>query len=153
VCAERVARGTRFPKSKRAPTIILVTAAETPTRLAGSPRSIPGPRRVPCALAGAASIGVFATSLAHLPTPLLCVLACVWLGLIAAGAFAPRRGPVILTVLASLTKPLTILLIGWAIGHPHSPIGPHNALDWIPLGSLNAATGLWLLAVIRKRAR
>jgi len=26
-------------------------------------------------------------------------------------------------------------------------------LDWIPLGSLNAATGLWLLAVIRKRAR
>ena len=134
-----------------------MTAAETPAgltgRLAGLPRSIPGPRRFPCALAFAASIGVFATSLAHLRLPVLCVLACAWLGLIAAGAFASRRGPVILTVLASLTKALTVLMIGWSVSHPHSPVGLHSPLDWIPLGSLNAATGLWLLAVIRKRAR
>lgn len=130
-----------------------MTAAGTTARHAGFPRSIPGPRRFPCALASAASIGVFATSLAHLPTALLYVLAAAWLALIAAGALAPRRGPVILTVLASLTKALTIVLIAWALSHPHSPIGPHDPVDWIPLGSLNAATGLWLLAVIRKRAR
>ena len=130
-----------------------MTAAGPAAQPAGFPRSIPGPRRLPCALACVASIGMFATSLARLPTAPLCVLACAWLGLIAVGALAPRRGPVILTVLASLTKALTVLLIVWALTHPHSPIGPHGPLDWIPLGSLNAATGLWLLAVIRKRAR
>jgi hypothetical protein len=130
-----------------------MTTAGTTARPARPLRAIPGPRRLPCALACAASIGVFATSLAGLPTAVLCVLACAWLGLIAAGAFAPRHGPVILTVLASATKALTVVLIVWALTHPHSPIGPHGPLDWIPLGSLNAATGLWLLAVIRKRAR
>jgi hypothetical protein len=129
-----------------------MTAAATTRPTAGFPRSIPRPRRVPCALAAAASIAVFATSLAHLPTALLYVLACTWLGLIATGALAPRRGPLVLTVLAASTKALTAILVIWALTHPHSPIGPHNALDWIPLGSLNAGTGLWLLAVIRKRA-
>ncbi len=115
--------------------------------------AVPRPRRLPCTLAFAASIGVFATSLRQSPAALLIPLAAVWLGMIAAGAFAPRRGPVILIVLASLTKALTVVLIVWALTHPHSPIGPHSPLDWIPLGSLNAATGLWLLAVIRGRAR
>jgi hypothetical protein len=44
-------------------------------------------------------------------------------------------------------------MIVWAVTHPHSPIGPHGAVDWVPLGMLNAATGLWLLSVIRHRAR
>jgi len=115
--------------------------------------TIPGPRRLPCSLAFAASIGVFATSLEPLPAALLLPLAILWLGLIAAGALAPKRGPVLLTTLASLTKALTLVLVIWALTHPDSPIGPHTPLDWVPLGSLNAATGLWLLAVIRGRAR
>ena len=124
-----------------------------PTPPARFARAVPGPRRLPCALAFAASIGVFATSLLHLPGAALAAIACGWLGSIAAGALARRWGPVILTVVASLTKASTIVLAAWAITHPHSPLGPHSALAWIPLGSLNAATGLWLLAVIRKKAR
>jgi hypothetical protein len=123
------------------------------TRPPRFPRAIPGPRRLPCALAFAASIGVFATSLPHLPPAVLGPLACGWLSAIAVGALAARRGPLVLTVLASLTKALTIVLVAWAITHPHSPIGPHSPVDWVPLGSLNTATGLWLLAVIRRRAR
>ncbi len=96
---------------------------------------------------------MFATSLRELPGVLLGCIACAWLAGIAAGALAPRRGPMILTVIASLTKTATVVLVVWAISHPHSPVGPHGPLDWIPLGSLNAATGLWLLAVIRHRAR
>jgi hypothetical protein len=56
-------------------------------------------------------------------------------------------------VLAALTKTATAVMIVWAVTHPHSPIGPHGVADWVPLGMLNAATGLWLLAVIRHRAR
>src|SRR5580698_1380042 len=72
---------------------------------------------------------------------------------IAAGALVPTKGTLILTVLAALTKTATVVMIVWAVTHPHSPIGPHGAVDWVPLGMLNAATGLWLLAVIRHRAR
>jgi hypothetical protein len=115
--------------------------------------AIPAVRRLPCALAFAASIAVFATSLRALPAGLLAGLAAVWLAGIAAGALAPRRGPLVLTVIAALTKTATVALVVWPISHPHSPVGPHGPLDWIPLGMLNAATGLWLLAVIRHRAR
>ena len=124
---------------------------------AGTSRSarfaVPAPRRFPVALATAASIGVFATSLRALPAVALVPLAAAWLGAFAAGALAPRKGTLILTVLASLTKPVTALLVVWAITHPLSPVGPHNAVDWVPLGMLNCATGLWLLAVIRHLAR
>lgn len=113
---------------------------------------IPAPRRFPVALAVVASAGVFATSLRALPVPVLVLLAVAWFGAFAIGAFAPA-GHVVLTVLASVTKPLTAVLIVWAIMNPHSPVGPHGVLDWVPLGSLNAGTGLWLLAVIRHRAR
>ena len=115
--------------------------------------AVPAPRRLPCALAFVASTGVFATSLRSLPAAGLAVLAGAWLLAIAAGAVAPRRGPLILTVLACVTKTATVALVVWAITHPASPLGPHSPLDWIPLGALNAATGLWLLAVIRRRAR
>jgi hypothetical protein len=115
--------------------------------------TIPAPRRFPVALAAAASIGVFATSLRALPALVLFPPAAAWLGSFAAGALAPRKGTLILTVLASLTKPVTAVLVVWAITHPLSPVGPHGAVDWVPLGMLNCATGLWLLAVIRHRAR
>ncbi|MGF1429039.1 hypothetical protein [Kitasatospora sp. LaBMicrA B282] len=115
--------------------------------------AIPAPRRLPCALALVAGIGVFATSLRSLPTAALVPLACGWFGVVAAGAVLPRRGPLLLTVLASITKAATVALAVWAVTHPDSHLGPHTALDWVPLGSLNAGTGLWLLAVIRGRAR
>jgi 4-amino-4-deoxy-L-arabinose transferase-like glycosyltransferase len=126
--------------------------------LANPPRTarlatIPAPRRLPVTLATIASVGVFATSLRALPAPMLFPLAAAWLGAFAAAALTPRTGTVILTVLAALTKTATIVLIIWAITNSRSPLGPHSILDWIPLGLLNAATGLWLLAVIRHRAR
>ena len=105
------------------------------------------------ALAIAASVGVCATSLRALPVVLLLPLAVAWLAAFAAGALARRKGTLILTVLAALTKTATAVLVVWAITCPHSPVGPHTALDWFPLGLLNAGTGLWLLAVIRHRAR
>jgi 4-amino-4-deoxy-L-arabinose transferase-like glycosyltransferase len=114
---------------------------------------IPAPRRLPAALAVIASVGVFATSLRALPAPVLFPLAAAWLAAFAAGALTPRKGTLILTVLACLTKAVTVAMIVWAITHPGSPLGPHTALDWVPLGALNAGTGLWFLAVIRHRAR
>jgi hypothetical protein len=115
--------------------------------------AIAAPRRFPVALAIAASVGVFATSLRALPAVVLFAVAAVWLAAFAVGALAPRTGTLILTVLAALTKTATAVMIVWAVTHPNSPIGPHGAVDWVPLGMLNAATGLWLLAVIRHRAR
>jgi len=105
------------------------------------------------ALVIAASVGVFATSLRALPTAVLLPMAAAWVAAFAVGGLAPRKGTLILTALAALTKIATVVLIVWAITHPHSPAGPHTALDWVPLGLLNAGTGLWLLAVIRHRAR
>ena len=122
-------------------------------RSSGPVAAIPAPRRLPVALAVIASAGVFATSLRALPVAVLFPLSVAWITAFAAGALARRKGALILTVLAGLTKAATLVLICWAIALPHSPIGPHSALDWIPLGLLNASTGLWLLAVIRHRAR
>jgi hypothetical protein len=116
--------------------------------------AIPAPRRLPAALAITASAGVLATSLHALPPAVLLPLAAAWLAAFTAGALAPgRAGPLILTTMAALTKAATAVLIIWVITSPHSPIGPRTALDWIPLGMLNASTGLWLLAVIQHRAR
>jgi hypothetical protein len=124
---------------------------------AGTSRSahltIAPPRRLPVTLAIAASLAVFATSLRALPAVVLLPIAAAWLAAFAVGALAPEKGTLILTVLAALTKTATAVMIVWALTHPHSPIGPHGAVDWFPLGTLNAATGLWLLAVIRHRAR
>jgi len=115
--------------------------------------AVAAPRRLPVALAVVASVGVFATSLRALPAVVLLPLAAIWLASFAAGALAPRKGTLVLTVLAALTKTATVVMIVWAITQPHSPVGPHDAVDWVPLGMLNAATGLWLLALIRHRAR
>jgi hypothetical protein len=127
----------------------MIATADTGSRFA----VIPAPRRFPVGLAVIASAGVFATSLSALPAAVLFPVATAWFAAFAAGAFAPRTGPVILTVLAALVKTVTAVLIIWALSHPQSAIGPHTALDWVPLGSMNAGTGLWLLAVIRHRAR
>ena len=54
---------------------------------------------------------MFATSLRELPGVLLGCIACAWLAGIAAGALALRRGPMILTVIASLTKTATVVLV------------------------------------------
>lgn len=100
-----------------------------------------------------ASVGVAATSLRAAPLELLVPLGGLWLLLFAAGALWRRGGPTVLVVAAVLVKAITAALVVWAITHPHSPIGPHDAIDWVPLGSLNAATGIWLLRVIRHQAR
>lgn len=128
------------------------------TATADSPGSgrfpeVPAPRRFPVTLAVAASVAVFATSLRALPAPVLFPLAAGWLAAFAAGALAPRKGVAVLTVLAALTKLVTVALVVWVVTNPHSAVGPHNPLYWVPLGLLNASTGLWLLAVIRHRAR
>lgn len=114
---------------------------------------IPRPRRFTVALGLLASVGVAVTSLRALPPGLLVPLIIVWLSAFAVGALWAGGGPAVLTVLAAMVKAVTVALIVWAVTHPHSPIGPHGALDWVPLGSLNAATGIWLLRVIRHQAR
>jgi hypothetical protein len=129
--------------------MIATAPAPRSSRLA----AIPVPRRLPAGLAIIASAGVSATSLRALPVAVLVPLAAAWLAAFAAGALAPRTGPVILTVLAALTKAATIAMIVWAVTNRHSPLGPHTPLYWVPLGTLNASTGLWLLAVIKHRAR
>ena len=128
----------------------MITTADSPS--AGRFPAVPAPRRLPVTLAVIASAGVFATSLRALPPAALFPLAAAWLGAFAVGALAPRKGVLILTVLAALTKTVTVALVVWAITQPHSAVGPHGVLDWVPLGLLNSSTGLWLLAVIRHRA-
>jgi len=129
----------------------MIASADHPG--SGRLAAIPAPRPLPVTLAVIASAGVFATSLRALPAGVLFPLAAAWLAAFAAGALAAGKGSLILTVLAALTKTATVVMIIWAITRPHSPVGPHTALDWVPLGLLNASTGLWLLAVIRHRAR
>jgi hypothetical protein len=113
---------------------------------------VPRPRRFTVVLGPLASVGVAASSLRAAPAALLIPLTAAWLLLFVAGALWHRGGPVLLIVLAGLVKAITAVLIVWAVTHPHSPVGPHGALDWVPLGALNAATGIWLLRVIRHQA-
>ena len=86
--------------------------------------AIPTPRRLPVTLAIIASAGVFATSLRALPAAVLFPLAAAWLAAFATGALVPRKGTLILTVLAAVTKTATVVMIVWAITRPHSPAGP-----------------------------
>lgn len=111
------------------------------------------PRRFTVALGLIASIGVAMTSLRAAPLGLLVPVTTAWLSAFAVGGLWARGGPAVLTGLAAAVKAITVALIVWAITHPQSPIGPHGALDWVPLGSLNAATGIWLLRVIRHQVQ
>jgi hypothetical protein len=78
-------------------------------------------------------------------------LALVGVALAAIAALgAPRRagtGRVTLTVLACTIKVATVLGVVWAVGHP-TGFGPHDALQWVPLGLANAGGGLWLKSVL-----
>lgn len=124
-------------------------------RLVPAPQTawpIPGPRRLTFGLGVLASAGVAATSLRAAPLGLLVPLLCAWLGMFVVGALWRSGGPAVLIAAAVLVKLITAALVVWAITHPQSLIGPHEALDWVPLGSLNAATGIWLLRVIRHQA-
>jgi hypothetical protein len=114
---------------------------------------LPRPRRFTVVLGLIASVGVAMTSLRAAPLGLLIPVTIAWLSAFAAGGLWARGGPAILTGLAAVVKAMTVALIVWAITHPQSPIGPRGALDWIPLGSLNAATGIWLLRVIRHQVQ
>jgi hypothetical protein len=114
---------------------------------------LPRPRRFTVVLGLIASVGVAMTSLRAAPLGLLVPVTIAWLSAFAAGGLWARGGPAILTGLAAVVKAITVALIVWAITHPQSPIGPRGALDWIPLGSLNAATGIWLLRVIRHQVQ
>jgi hypothetical protein len=134
----------------------MLTSAPTSQHPNRSPASIwltPRPRRFTVALGLVASIGVALTSLRAAPPGLLVPLTIVWMSAFLVGARWAAGGPTVLTVLAALVKAITIALIIWALTHPHSAIGPHDALAWVPLGSLNAATGIWVLRVIRHQAR
>jgi hypothetical protein len=114
---------------------------------------IPRPRRFTVGLGVLASAGVATSSLRAAPLVLLVPLGCLWLCVFLLGALWQRGGPAVLGVVAVLVKVITAVLIVWAITHPHSPLGPHDALDWVPLGALNAATGIWWLRIIRHQAR
>jgi hypothetical protein len=109
---------------------------QAPARTVAWP--VPRPRRFTVALGLLASVGVAASSLRAAPPALLVPLTILWLLVFAVGALWLRGGPVVLTVAAAMVKAITAALIIWAITHP--------------LGSLNAATGIWLLHVIRHRA-
>jgi hypothetical protein len=99
-----------------------------------------------------AGVATLLTSFASLPAPLLGLATAGWTGLVVffARAAVGARG---LTALCILIKSATIALIVVVILNPASPVGPTNGLDWIPLGALNAGSGLWFLALIRHQAR
>ncbi|MEP7161006.1 MAG: hypothetical protein ABI746_07865 [Dermatophilaceae bacterium] len=111
--------------------------------------TVPAPRRLTCCLGAVASVGVMLTSL---DSPVWAGPGLGWVAAFIVGALLPR-GDVVLTAVAALTKLATIALVVWSLSHPLSPIGPHGVLDWVPLGALNAATGVWLLRLIRGQAR
>jgi hypothetical protein len=57
------------------------------------------------------------------------------------------RGRLTLTVLACGIKVATVLAVVWAVGHP-TGFGPHDPLEWVPIGLANAGGGLWLRSVL-----
>lgn len=109
--------------------------------------------RLPHVLVGsAASIAVAATSFAAAPAIVVVPVTALWLLAFAVSATWIRHGAALLTVMAGVVKAVTVALIVLVFA-AHSQIGPQQGLDWIPLGTLNAATGLWFLKVIRGQAR
>lgn len=109
--------------------------------------------RLPHVVVGsAASIAVAATSFAAAPAVVVVPVTALWLLAFAVSATWIRHGALLLTIMASAVKAITVALIILVFA-ARSQIGPTQGLDWIPLGTLNAATGLWFLKVIRGQAR
>jgi hypothetical protein len=106
------------------------------------------PRRLTVILGPIASVGVAVTSFNAAAPAVVVPLFGVWLAAFVAGALWSRGGPLMLTALAVTVKLMTVALVVAVLAF-HSRIGPQGPLDWIPLGLLNAATGLWFLRLIR----
>ena len=110
------------------------------------------PRRLTVFLGPIASVGVALTSFhAAAPAVVVPVLA-LWLSAFAAGALWLRGGPAVLSALAVTVKLMTVTLV-LAVLVFHTRFGPQGPLDWIPLGMLNAATGIWFLRLIGGEAQ
>jgi hypothetical protein len=109
-------------------------------------------RRATALILLVAGIATLATSFVALPGPVLAIVVGVWC--VAVAWFAQTgTSPIGFTVLSVCVKTMTLVIIALMILDPASPIGARNGLYWIPLGLLNMGSGLWFLAVIRKRAR
>ncbi|MCD2195679.1 hypothetical protein LQ327_20115 [Actinomycetospora endophytica] len=75
-------------------------------------------------------------------------LVAVVLGAVAAlGSSHDTAGRRTLTVLAVGIKVMTVVAVVWAVTHP-TGFGPHDALQWVPLGLANAGGGLWTRSVV-----
>jgi hypothetical protein len=93
----------------------------------------PGPGTAPAIAVTAAHLALVATALAAI-----------------AALGSPRHvrtGRIALTVLAGTVKVVTVFAVVWAIGHP-TGFGPHDAMQWVPLGLANAGGGLWTRSVV-----
>lgn len=92
---------------------------------------------------GPGAAGQVAVTAVHL------VLVGVVLAAVAALGTARHGGTgrVTLTVLACGVKVATVLAVLWAVTHP-TGFGPHDALQWVPIGLANAGGGLWLKSVL-----
>jgi hypothetical protein len=116
------------------------------------PQLVPQPRRFTVLLGPLASIGTAATSFHAIAPGLVVPVSAAWLAAFAVGAEWRGGGPAVLTVMACLVKATTVALVV-AVLAAHSAVGPHNPLDWIPLGMLNAATCIWFLRLLRHQAQ
>ncbi len=52
--------------------------------------------------------------------------------------------------MVTVCEAFTVFSISWALTHP-TGFGPRGVLDWIPIGTANAGSGLILLAFVRTR--
>jgi hypothetical protein len=109
-------------------------------------------RRLTVILGPLASIAVAATSFRAATPAVVVPLTCLWLTAFALGALWPKGGPAVLIALGVTVKLMTVALV-IAVLALHSRLGPHSPLEWIPLGMLNAATGIWFLRLIRGEAQ
>ena len=115
-------------------------------------RHAASPRQLVVAVVTIASAAVAGTSFAAAPAWMLLAGAAAWLALLGIAAFGERAGRWALTAVSVLLRLATIALLAWYFARPASPLGAHDLMSWVPIGVANAASGLWLLRVIRRRA-
>ncbi len=121
------------------------------TPAAGVHPTVPRSRRLTVLLAPPASVVVALTSFHAVDLAVMVPLTTLWLAAFCAGALWRSGGRGLLIGLAATVKVMTLVIVVLRLAL-HSRIGPQGPLDWIPLGSLNAATGIWFLKVIRGSA-